>query len=60
MIEELTKLLGQQIGNSREDYVKSITFENDGSQKISINGHSKEFTESEFAKIGTQSDLFKE
>lgn len=60
MIEKLIKPLGSQVGNNREDYVKSITFENDGTEKISINGHSKEFTVEEFKRIGSQGDLFKE
>lgn len=60
MIEKLIKPLGQQVGNNKEDYVKSIIFEKEGSEKITINGHSKEFTIEEFEKIGFQKDLFKE
>ena len=59
MIDDLIKPLGQQVGNNKQDYVKAITFENDGSEKISINGHSKELTMEDFKKIGFQSDLFK-
>ena len=60
MIENLIKPLGNQVGNDKQDYVKAVIFEKDGSEKISINGHLKEFTIEEFEKIGFQGDLFKD
>ena len=60
MIDDLIKPLGQQVGNDRQSYVKSITIEDDGTEKVEINGHSKELTMEDFEKIGFQGDLFKE
>ncbi|MFX0184072.1 MAG: hypothetical protein ACFE95_13400 [Candidatus Hodarchaeota archaeon] len=60
MIDDLIKILGQCVGNNKQNYVKSITLENDRMEKISINGHSKEFTIEEFGRIGFQEDLFKD
>ena len=60
MIDDLIKPLGQQVGNDRQNYVKSITLESDGSEKILINGHSKELTMEDYEKIGFQGDLFED
>ena len=60
MIDDLIKPLGQQVGNDRQNYVKSITLESDGSEKISINGHPKELTMEDYGKIGVQSNLFED
>lgn len=60
MTDDLIKPLGQQVGNNKQDYVKSITFENDGSKKVEINGRSKELTIEDYEKIGFQGDLFKD
>jgi len=60
MIDDLIKPLGQQVGSDKQNYVKSITIEDDGTEKVEINGHSKELTMEDFEKIGFQSDLFKE
>ena len=60
MIDDLIKPLGQQVGNDRQNYVKSITLESDGSEKISINGHPKELTREDYGKIGVQSNLFED
>lgn len=60
MIDDLIKPLGQQVGNDRQNYVKSITLESDGSEKISINGHPKELTMEDYRKIGVQSNLFED
>ena len=60
MIDDLIKPLGQQVGNNKQDYVKSVTIENDEIEKVEINGHSKELTMEDYEKIGFQGDLFKE